>query len=96
MSAKAKRATSKRWPAGWPTLLDPSMSWIDVDALRQQWKGPLILKGVLHPEEAKAALDHGIDGLIVSNHGGRQLDGAPASIEALPAVADAVQGEFRS
>lgn len=77
-----------------PTLLDPSMSWIDVDALRQQWKGPLILKGVLHPEEAKAALDHGIDGLIVSNHGGRQLDGALASIEALPAVADAVRGRI--
>jgi isopentenyl diphosphate isomerase/L-lactate dehydrogenase-like FMN-dependent dehydrogenase len=70
------------------------MSWTDVDALRQLWKGPLILKGVLHPEEAKAALDHGIDGLIVSNHGGRQLDGAPASIEALPAIADAVRGRI--
>jgi L-lactate dehydrogenase (cytochrome)/(S)-mandelate dehydrogenase len=70
------------------------MSWADVDALRRLWKGPLILKGILHPEEAKAALDHGIDGLIVSNHGGRQLDGAPASIEALPAIADAARGRI--
>ena len=68
------------------SLLDPSMAWRDVDALRQIWTGPLILKGVLHPAEAKAALDHGIDGVIVSNHGGRQLDGAPATIDALPAV----------
>lgn len=74
------------------SLLDPAMCWADVEALRAQWKGPLILKGVLHPEEARRALDHGVDGLIVSNHGGRQLDGAPASLDALPAVIDAVAG----
>jgi len=74
------------------SLLDPTMSWADVDALRQLWKGPLILKGILHPREARAAVDHGIDGLIVSNHGGRQLDGAPASLDALPAVAAAAAG----
>lgn len=74
------------------SLLDPAMSWPDVEALRAQWKGPMLLKGVLHPEEARRALDCGIDGLIVSNHGGRQLDGAPASLDALPAVVDAVAG----
>ncbi|KAB2870669.1 MAG: alpha-hydroxy-acid oxidizing protein, partial [Bauldia sp.] len=73
-------------------LLDPSMSWADVDTLRAIWKGPLILKGILNPAEARAALDHGVDGLIVSNHGGRQLDGAAASVEALPAVVEAVGG----
>lgn len=72
------------------SLLDPAMSWADVDALREVWRGPLLLKGVLHPAEAKAALAHGADGLIVSNHGGRQLDCAPAAIEALPAVLEAV------
>jgi L-lactate dehydrogenase (cytochrome)/(S)-mandelate dehydrogenase len=76
------------------SLLDPAMSWADVDALRRIWTGPLLLKGVLHPAEARAALDRGIDGLIVSNHGGRQLDGAPASFDALPAVIEAVGGRI--
>lgn len=74
------------------TLLDPAMSWSDVDALRKVWTGPLILKGTVHPEEARAALDHGVDGLIVSNHGGRQLDGAPGTLDALPRVVEAVAG----
>jgi L-lactate dehydrogenase (cytochrome)/(S)-mandelate dehydrogenase len=74
------------------SLLDPAMNWSDVEALRAQWKGPLLLKGVLHPDEARRALDCGVDGLIVSNHGGRQLDGAPASLDALPAVLDAIAG----
>ncbi len=73
------------------SLLDPAMSWKDVDELRRIWTGPILLKGILHPEEAKFALDHGIDGLIVSNHGGRQLDGAPAAIEALPGIVAAVE-----
>jgi isopentenyl diphosphate isomerase/L-lactate dehydrogenase-like FMN-dependent dehydrogenase len=71
-------------------LLDPAMTWADVEEVRRQWKGPLILKGMLHPAEARGALERGIDGLIVSNHGGRQLDGAPASLDALPAIVDAV------
>jgi L-lactate dehydrogenase (cytochrome)/(S)-mandelate dehydrogenase len=74
------------------SLLDPSMSWKDVEDLRRIWRGPLLLKGVLHPDEAKAAIERGIDGVVVSNHGGRQLDGGPASIDALPAVVDAVGG----
>jgi L-lactate dehydrogenase (cytochrome)/(S)-mandelate dehydrogenase len=74
------------------SLLDPSMSWSDVSELRKLWKGPLILKGILDPAEARRAIDEGIDGLIVSNHGGRQLDIVPATIDALPAIADAVAG----
>ena len=75
-------------------LLDPSMSWRDVAWLRQIWKGPLIVKGVLHPDEARAAVAHGVDAVIVSNHGGRQLDGAVSSIAALPAIAAAVDGRI--
>jgi L-lactate dehydrogenase (cytochrome)/(S)-mandelate dehydrogenase len=77
-----------------PAMLDPSLSWRDVDDLRRIWAGPLILKGVLHPTEAGKAVEHGVDGLIVSNHGGRQLDGAPASIDALPGVLAAVEGRI--
>ena len=73
-------------------LLDPAMSWADVEWLRKVWKGPLIIKGILHPDEAAKAVAHGVDGIIVSNHGGRQLDGATSSIEALPAVVNAVAG----
>ena len=76
------------------TLLDPAMRWEDVDALRRQWRGPLLLKGVLHPAEAAEAVARGIDGVIVSNHGGRQLDGAVSSLEALPGVLDAVAGRI--
>ena len=60
--------------------------------LRRHWNGPLVLKGILHPAEARQAVLHGVDGLIVSNHGGRQLDGAPAPIDALPDVLEAVGG----
>ena len=75
-------------------MLDPAMSWRDVDELRRIWSGPLLLKGVLSPVEAREALAHGVDGLIVSNHGGRQLDGAVSSIEALPGVTQAVAGRI--
>lgn len=76
------------------TMLDPSLNWRDVDAIRGYWSGPLILKGVLNPQEAREALAHGVDGVIVSNHGGRQLDGAASSIEALPAVVESVAGRI--
>ncbi|MBI2718947.1 MAG: alpha-hydroxy-acid oxidizing protein [Rhizobiales bacterium] len=75
-------------------LLDPSMSWRDVERLRQVWKGPLIIKGILHPDEARQAAAMGCDAVIVSNHGGRQLDGTLSSIAALPAVVDAVAGRI--
>lgn len=73
------------------SMLDPGLNWDDVRELRERWKGPLLLKGVLHPDEAKQAVALGVDGLIVSNHGGRQLDGAISSFEALPAVVAAVR-----
>ena len=72
--------------------LDPDIGWRDVDWLRGLWRGPLILKGLLHPDEARAARAAGVDAVVVSNHGGRQLDGAAPSIVALPAVVDAVEG----
>jgi isopentenyl diphosphate isomerase/L-lactate dehydrogenase-like FMN-dependent dehydrogenase len=77
-----------------PGLLDPSLSWREVDWLRGLWKGPLLLKGILHPGEASEAPSHGVDGVIVSNHGGRQLDGTPASFDALPGVVGAVGGRI--
>ena len=70
--------------------LDPDTGWGDVDWLRQQWRGPLVIKGLLHPEEAREAKRRGADAVVVSNHGGRQLDGAVASITALPGIVDAV------
>ncbi len=75
-------------------LLDPGASWKDVEWLRQIWDRPFLIKGILHPEEARLAIDHGVDGIIVSNHGGRQLDGAISSIRALPAVVEAVAGRI--
>ena len=69
---------------------DPRLSWADVEWIKKRWGGKLILKGIMDAEDARLAADSGADALIVSNHGGRQLDGAPSSIEALPAIADAV------
>jgi lactate 2-monooxygenase len=69
---------------------DPAKTWDDLLWLRDQWDGPIVLKGVLHPEDAVTAADAGIDGLVVSNHGGRQIDGEIASLEALPAIVEAV------
>ena len=69
---------------------DPRLSWDDVEWLRQRWGGKLIIKGILDPEDALMAAQSGADALIVSNHGGRQLDGADSSINALPAIMDAV------
>lgn len=69
----------------------PSITWDDLAFLRSVTKLPILLKGILHPKDAKLAVDHGMDGIIVSNHGGRQVDGAIASIDALPKVVDAVR-----
>lgn len=73
---------------------DPRLSWDDVAWIRKQWPGKLILKGIMDVEDAKLAVQSGADALIVSNHGGRQLDGAQSSIEALPAIVDAVGGRI--
>jgi L-lactate dehydrogenase (cytochrome)/(S)-mandelate dehydrogenase len=72
--------------------LDPDIGWRDVEWLRGLWKRPLILKGLLHPEEGRRAVDAGVDAVVVSNHGGRQLDGAIPSIAALPGMVEAVEG----
>jgi L-lactate dehydrogenase (cytochrome) len=69
---------------------DPTVTWDDLKQVREAWKGPLIVKGILDAEDAMRAVDHGVDGLIVSNHGGRQLDGVPSTARALPAIVDAV------
>ncbi|CAN5428330.1 FMN-dependent L-lactate dehydrogenase LldD [soil metagenome] len=69
---------------------DPSIQWRDLDWIREAWKGPLVIKGVLDPEDARAAADIGADGIVVSNHGGRQLDGVLSTARALPAIAEAV------
>lgn len=74
--------------------IDPSLSWADVDWLRRRWSGKLVIKGIMEPEDAARAIEAGADGIVVSNHGGRQLDYAASTIMALPAVADAVAGRI--
>ena len=77
------------WP--WVTAnFDPTLTWKDLAWVRQHWKGPIVLKGVLDPEDAREAVKHGVDGIVVSNHGGRQLDGVLSGARALPAIAEAV------
>lgn len=71
----------------------PNISWTDLPFLRQHTRLPIILKGILHPDDAKKALDYGMDGVYVSNHGGRQVDGSISAIAALPAVVEAVRGK---
>lgn len=76
------------------TIYTPALTWNDIAYLREHTKLPILLKGILHPDDAKLALEHGVDGIIVSNHGGRQMDGAIASLEALPGIAEAVDGKI--
>ena len=71
---------------------DASVSWKDIEWLRSQWNGPILLKGILEADDARRAADIGVQGIVVSNHGGRQLDGAVATAEALPHVVDAIGG----
>jgi L-lactate dehydrogenase (cytochrome) len=76
---------------GWlGTNFDPSIQWRDLEWIRAEWDGPLVIKGILDPEDAREAAAIGADGIVVSNHGGRQLDGVLSSARALPAIADAV------
>jgi L-lactate dehydrogenase (cytochrome) len=79
--------------AFWPWIVrnfDPTVTWDDIAWVREQWPGPLVLKGVLDVEDAREAVRRGVEGIVVSNHGGRQLDGVASGIAALPAIADAV------
>ncbi len=73
---------------------DPRLSWADVEWIKKRWGGKLVLKGILDAEDAKLAVATGADAIVVSNHGGRQLDGAPSSISALPAIAEAVGSQI--
>ena len=79
--------TLAQWIAG---QFDPTLSWKDVEWVKKLWGGKLILKGILDPEDAKIALSCGVDAIVVSNHGGRQLDGTISSIRALPEIVEAV------
>jgi L-lactate dehydrogenase (cytochrome) len=74
---------------------DSSITWDDIAWVRQRWPGPLVLKGILDPDDASEAVARGVDGIVVSNHGGRQLDGAMSTARALPAIAEAVSGKIR-
>jgi L-lactate dehydrogenase (cytochrome) len=80
-------AAFKEWV---DSQFDPSVTWDDVAWVRDNWKGKLVVKGVLDPDDARRAADAGVDGIVVSNHGGRQLDSVPSTARALPDVADAV------
>jgi L-lactate dehydrogenase (cytochrome) len=86
-------ASSPTGFASWvDSQFDPSVTWDDLDWVRRNWPGKLVLKGILDPEDARRAADAGVDGIVVSNHGGRQLDATPSTIRALGPVVDAVGG----
>jgi lactate 2-monooxygenase len=77
----------------WQSMFgDPRNTWADLAWVREHWDGPIALKGVLHPDDARRGVDAGVEGILVSNHGGRQIDGSIASLDALPAVVAAVDG----
>jgi L-lactate dehydrogenase (cytochrome) len=74
------------------TQFDASVTWEDLQKIRERWQGKLIIKGIMDPEDARQVAALGADALVVSNHGGRQLDGAPSTISVLPRIVEAVQG----
>lgn len=81
---------------GWlGSNFDPSICWRDLEWIRALWKGPMVIKGILDADDAREAVRFGADGIVVSNHGGRQLDGVPSTARALPVIADAVQGDLK-
>lgn len=95
ISAYLGKPTTLEDYMGWiATNFDPSISWKDLEWVREFWQGPMIIKGILDPEDAKDAVKFGADGIVVSNHGGRQLDGVLSTARALPAIADAVKGDI--
>ena len=91
LGSGAMLADLMRWVA---SNFDASVTWKDVEWVRSQWDGPLVIKGVLDPEDAREAVASGVDGIVVSNHGGRQLDGVLSSARALPRIAEAVSGRI--
>jgi len=72
---------------------DPAITWKDITWMAAHWDGPLLVKGLLHPDDARLAAEAGAKGVVISNHGGRQLDAAPAAIDALPRIVDALAGK---
>lgn len=95
ISAYRGSATGLADYIGWlGANFDPGIAWQDLQWIRDEWQGRLVIKGILDPDDARDALAFGADGIVVSNHGGRQLDGAPSCAQALPAIADAVKGRM--
>lgn len=95
VSAYLGKPTALEDYIGWlANNFDPSISWKDLEWIRDFWDGPMVIKGILDPEDARDAVRFGADGIVVSNHGGRQLDGVLSSARAMPAIADAVKGEI--
>ena len=90
-----KRAPLSDFQAWIHANFDASVNWKDVAWLRERWTGPLVIKGILDPGDALKASEFGADAIVVSNHGGRQLDGALSSARALPAIADALGGRLK-
>ncbi|MGB8995893.1 MAG: lactate 2-monooxygenase [Pseudonocardiaceae bacterium] len=88
-SAQAMQLAVRLWAE---VFGNPALGWADLLLLREWTRLPILIKGICHPEDARAALDHGVDGLVVSNHGGRQVDGARAALDCLPGVLAAVDG----
>lgn len=96
ISAYRNEKTSLVDYIGWlGNNFDPSISWKDLEWIRDFWDGPMIIKGILDEEDARDAVRFGADGIVVSNHGGRQLDGVMSSVRALPKIADAVKGDIK-
>jgi L-lactate dehydrogenase (cytochrome) len=95
VSAYLKKKIALEDYVGWlGANFDPSIGWRDLEWIRDSWKGSMVLKGILDPDDARDAVRFGADGIVVSNHGGRQLDGVLSSARALPSIADAVKGEL--
>lgn len=92
--AAQRRIRRRRWESSWSEFSNPCLTWEDLEFLRAHTTPPIALKGILHPDGARAAREHAIDAVLVSNHGGRQIDGAIASLDALPAIVEAVGGEL--
>jgi L-lactate dehydrogenase (cytochrome) len=92
LTAAVKRSGGMPFAQFVASRFDASVTWQDLERIRARWPGKLIIKGIMDPEDARHAVALGADALVVSNHGGRQLDGAPSSISMLPSVLDAVQG----
>ncbi|MCL6229913.1 FMN-dependent L-lactate dehydrogenase LldD [Bartonella bilalgolemii] len=95
ISAYLKKKTTLQDYIGWlGANFDPSIGWSDLQWIRDFWKGKMILKGILDPEDAREAVRFGADGIVVSNHGGRQLDGVLSTAQALPKIADIIKGDL--